>query len=256
MTRVLTTEVQNVPPETLLEHPQNPNRGNVDAIKSSIEANGFYGALVVQSSTRHILSGNHRWKAARELNLPTVPVLFVDVDDERALRILIADNRTSELAYRDNESLLALLDELKETENGLDGVAYSLAEVEELRQSLEQELTSFSSEEPDRDEPTPKQLFELVDVTAREPKQKVHHGEVYRLGQSLTLIVANPVTEMKLIEPYFSTDCLFLPFAGGFIGFLETNRPCVIAQPNHYIAAFIIDRYREAFGDAHVAQIQ
>ena len=91
--------------ERLVPHPENPRRGNVDAVVESIRTNGFYGALVVQRSTRHVLAGNHRLLAARQLGMDEDPVAWVDCDDERARRILVADNRSSDLAVWDDEAL-------------------------------------------------------------------------------------------------------------------------------------------------------
>ena len=87
-------------------HPDNARRGNVDAIRQSIQANGFFGSLVVQRSTGHILVGNHRFRAAQAEQLPEVPVMFIDCDDDEAKRILLADNRTSDLGVYDDELLL------------------------------------------------------------------------------------------------------------------------------------------------------
>lgn len=85
-------------------HPENPRLGNLAAIGSSIEANGFYGAIVVQKSTGHILAGNHRYLAARQLGVETIPAIVVDVDDVTARCILLADNRTSDLGSYDDAS--------------------------------------------------------------------------------------------------------------------------------------------------------
>jgi DNA modification methylase len=56
-------------------------------------------------------------------------VLWVDVDDERARRILVADNRTAELASWDDAELLALLVSLDD----LRGTGFSQAELEAMR---------------------------------------------------------------------------------------------------------------------------
>lgn len=113
-----------VPVDQLQAHPQNPRRSNVEAVAASIEANGFYGAVLAQRSTRRIIAGHGRWQAARSLGAETVPVLWLDVDDDRALRILLADNRTSDLAVWDETELAELLASL-DGEHGLDGTAFS-----------------------------------------------------------------------------------------------------------------------------------
>ena len=93
-------------------HPSNARRGDLAAISASIKANGFYGSLVVNKRTSHILAGNHRYLAAVDLGFDTVPVTWVDVDAAQELRILAADNRTSELGTFDHD----LLDSLKVNE--------------------------------------------------------------------------------------------------------------------------------------------
>lgn len=260
MIDVLTAQVEQVDPYDLLEHPRNPNRGDVEAIAASIQAHGFYGALIVQRSTRYILSGNHRYKAACQLKMPTVPVIYVDVDDERALRILLADNRTSELGHRDVTSLLALLDELDNSRTGLGGIGYTLDDIEELRVGLDNLPSTSAEGSDDNSEPTSEDergsLLSLKDVIVSEPEQKVHAGEVWQLGDKFTLIVANPIHEMAVITPYLKPDTVFLPFGGGFIGYLDTPHKCVIAQPNLYVAAFIIDRYKRGRGANSVRRLK
>lgn len=95
--------------ETLREHPENPRRGDVDAIVAAIAANGWHGALLVQRATRYVLAGNHRLKAARILGMPEVPVLWCDVDAATARRLLVADNRASDLGGFDEAQLAAIL---------------------------------------------------------------------------------------------------------------------------------------------------
>lgn len=96
----------------LTPHPDNPRHGDVAVIGESVRENGFYGVLIVQRSTGHVLAGTHRLLAAREQGLTTVPVVWLDVDDDRARRILLADNRSSDLATYDESALAELLAEL------------------------------------------------------------------------------------------------------------------------------------------------
>ncbi|MBS1702900.1 MAG: DNA modification methylase [Armatimonadetes bacterium] len=95
-------------------HPRNARRGNIGAIRASLDENGFYGAIFAQKSTGYILRGNHTYLASVQNGLAQVAVVWVDVDDDRALRILLADNRTSDLATYDTEALAALLSELED----------------------------------------------------------------------------------------------------------------------------------------------
>jgi hypothetical protein len=82
----------------LLDHPENPRLGDDDAVADSIDVNGFYGAIIAQESTRRILVGHTRRRNLADAGATTGPVLWLDVDDERARKILLTDNRSAELA--------------------------------------------------------------------------------------------------------------------------------------------------------------
>ena len=124
------TELVDV--STLKTHPRNPRRGNLDTIRESIRVNGFYGVLVAQRSTRRILAGNHRFLAARDEGHTSLPVVWVDVGDAEALRILAADNRTSDLGGYDDPLLASLLAGLSETAEGLLGTGYTSEDLSAL----------------------------------------------------------------------------------------------------------------------------
>ena len=125
-----------VPVDSLTIHPANPRRGDVGAIGESIEANGFYGAVIVQKSTGYVLAGNHRLLAAEEAGADSLPVIRVDVDDATATRILLADNRTNDVATYDQEALAALLVSLSEA-GALTGSGYAANDVDALLRVLE-----------------------------------------------------------------------------------------------------------------------
>lgn len=106
---IVSQEYELVPVEQLSPHPDNPRRGNLEVLGESVGENGFYGAIVAQRSTGHVLAGNHRLLAAQGQGMDQVPVVWVDVDDDRARRILLVDNRANDLAGYDDGALLALL---------------------------------------------------------------------------------------------------------------------------------------------------
>jgi ParB-like chromosome segregation protein Spo0J len=126
--------------DTLVPHPENPRQGNVQAIASSIEEHGFYGTVVAQVSTRRILAGNHRIESARALGLGKVDVAWLDIDDDQARRILLADNRVGDLGVYDQAQLAELLKTLSE-ESDLVGTGYDLDHLDDLLADLS---TGFS----------------------------------------------------------------------------------------------------------------
>jgi hypothetical protein len=113
------------PVEMLREHPRNPRVGNLEVIEESIEENGFYGAVVAQRSTGHILRGNHTYRKAVEMGATTIPVIWLDVDDGKALSILLADNKTHEGGGYDNAILQAVLHDHYASAGTLQGTGYT-----------------------------------------------------------------------------------------------------------------------------------
>ncbi len=122
------SDVERVAIGSIEPHPTNPRQGDIGAVAASIAEFGQYRPLVVQQSTGHILAGSHRWMAMRSLGMAEVDVVFVDVDDEAATRILLADNRTSDLGRYDNQALLDMLTQV----GTLEATGYELDDVDEL----------------------------------------------------------------------------------------------------------------------------
>lgn len=89
---LLTPEL--VPHDKISPHPENPRNGDTDAIGDSITANRLYDVIKVQRSTGFILSGNHTYAALVERGAEQIPVVYLDVDDDEALRVLLSANAT------------------------------------------------------------------------------------------------------------------------------------------------------------------
>lgn len=111
--------IETIDLRTLEQHPANPRVGDIEAIRESIENHDWMGVVVAQRSTRRILVGWHRSRAAIAADQPHQPVEWLDVDDNLALRIVLADNRASDLSTYDDRLLAELLlrheDELERT---------------------------------------------------------------------------------------------------------------------------------------------
>lgn len=122
-----------VPVDDLAPYFQNPRTGDVGAIAESLRINGQYKAIVVNRGTHtgrpnEILAGNHTWTAAKELGWEQIAATFVDVSDEDAARIVIVDNRTSDLAGYDSAMLASILADLPD----LGGTGYDQDALDEL----------------------------------------------------------------------------------------------------------------------------
>jgi ParB-like chromosome segregation protein Spo0J len=121
-------EIQQVRVHELDNFPGNARRGDVDAIAKSLETFGQFQPIIAQLSTKFVLVGNHTLAAARQLRWAHISVAYVDVDDEMARKIVLAANRTSDLATYDLDALAALLREVDD----LEGTGFSPDDLSEL----------------------------------------------------------------------------------------------------------------------------
>jgi hypothetical protein len=110
--RVLNQATKEVPIDSIQPHPRNVHEAPAAPLAESILENGFYGSIIVQQSTGYILVGKHRWKEAVAAGASKIPVTFIDVDDERGIKIMLADNRTGQLGADDPGQLASVLQDL------------------------------------------------------------------------------------------------------------------------------------------------
>lgn len=139
----------DVPLDRLKLHPDNPNQGDLGALMESMAVNGFGGALWVQRSTSYVLDGNHRLIAAREFGLTVADVLWMDVDDETATRLLIASDRIARLGLHDQAILFDQLSGLAQTDVGLAGTGYDGDDLDRLLRDLAMD-GDLPSDRPER----------------------------------------------------------------------------------------------------------
>jgi hypothetical protein len=116
---------------TLHEWPGNPKAHDVPALVALMHRNGRYGVVYVQASTRRMLAGAGRKKAYRKLHVKAVDVVWLDVDDQTAARIVASDNRSVELGGTDDAALAAFLS-TQEAAGNLDGTGYTRDDMAEL----------------------------------------------------------------------------------------------------------------------------
>lgn len=126
------------PIDSVHPHPKNPNVGAIGELVDSIDAVGFYGAILCQrthddgSESRTILAGEHRWKGMKSQSAKTIPVLWIDCTDDVAERIVSGDNRLNRLGYVDDELQLELLQGIMDRTGDLDGTGFDDEDFERL----------------------------------------------------------------------------------------------------------------------------
>lgn len=135
-------QVRVFPVEELSLFHRNPRRGDVRAIAESLATHGQYRPLVVNVGTHtgrafEILAGNHTYLAACSLGWATVQATTVDVADETAHRIVLADNRLADLGAYDDADLVAAL----EAAGDLAGTGYERGDLDALLAELSEPVS-------------------------------------------------------------------------------------------------------------------
>lgn len=140
---------EDVEVERLRQHPDNPNQGDFGAIYALIKENGFYGELIVQVEEWHevdgsrepwkgvILAGNHRYGSGVELGYKKLPVAWIDVPPTRQMKILLGDNRASDLRDYDQQGVATILKNIYEEEGSLEGTGYDEDDLDQMVADLE-----------------------------------------------------------------------------------------------------------------------
>ena len=104
-----------VDPATLAAHPENW-RGHPDAQKMALTESlgrvGWVGAVLVNSRTGRIIDGHERVEEAQAAGA-TVPVLWVDLDDDEERFVLASFDTIGAMADPDADALAALLDHVE-----------------------------------------------------------------------------------------------------------------------------------------------
>lgn len=200
----LLSKIERVPVESLNLHPRNARQVNVLIIAASLTENAQYAPLVVQLSTNYVLAGNHTLKAARSLDWPDIDVVYVDVDDERAAKIMLSANRTADLADYDDRLLLELLADLPD----LDGTGYDAGDLAALEAALAAQEIPEAHNDPD-------------DVPGLRKETVAQLGDVWQLGpHRLAVGDSTDVTVWDDLMDGDKADCMWTdpPYDVSYVG--------------------------------------
>ena len=137
----LMSQIKQAKVDDLKFYPGNARRGDVNAVAESLQYHGQFKPIVVQKSTGYVLAGNHTLRAAKEvLGWKTIGAVYVDVDDEQAKKILLADNRTSDLGDYDYDALYQILSDVPDPI----GTGYT----QEIMDQINETINQITSEAP------------------------------------------------------------------------------------------------------------
>lgn len=187
-----------VPIDSLHGLPNNPRRGDVNAVMASLSRFGQRKPIVVRKDDGRILAGNHTWQAAKQLGWTEIAVAFVGDDDITAQAYALADNRTAELGDYDDNLLKELIEAVAEVDvNLLRDTGWSEKAVEELLFNLESQIENLPLVE------------DSIPEKPIEAKSKL--GDLFQIGKHR--IICGDSTNPDIVEKLINNKKIKLVFA-------------------------------------------
>lgn len=118
------------PIKQLSPYHKNARKGDPEKVAESLHENGQFKPIVVNiggltGRPNEILAGNHTYLGARRLGWKTMACAFVDVDEDRARAIVLADNAAGDNSSYDEALLTELLVEQSESVGTLVGTVFT-----------------------------------------------------------------------------------------------------------------------------------
>lgn len=88
--------LQNIPVEKLVHHPQNPRKdiGDITELSDSIKAKGILQNLTVvpAGDEYYVIIGNRRMEAAKAAGLKTLPCVIAEMDEKEQMETMLLEN--------------------------------------------------------------------------------------------------------------------------------------------------------------------
>lgn len=190
----------SLPLDKLRPYPGNARVHNLDAIRESRAANGEYRSIVVQvddpdqpEAGGTILAGHGNYMTAEKAGDPEIRCELITCSDDTARKIVLADNRTSELGGYDDRLLAELLGDIED----LTGTGYDEQFLDDLTAGLEEGDAIFEHTNAPADD------GELKDMT---PAKSIEEKEeLYAESSTRMLVLTYPVDTFTSIVEKLAT---------------------------------------------------
>lgn len=108
-------KVEYVPTDSIYPNPYNPNRQSereFELLMKSIKEDGFTQPVIVHSTSKQIVDGEHRWRALNRLGFKEIAVVFVDMSAAQMRVATLRHNRAR--GSEDIELSIKVLRDLRE----------------------------------------------------------------------------------------------------------------------------------------------
>jgi hypothetical protein len=117
-------------PDNLTANPLNFRRHpkeQLNALRGSMKELGWIKTVIVNKRSGYVLDGHARVEEAIRQGLPSIPVTYVDLDDnEEKLALALLDPITN-MAYHDSEVMKSLIDQIHCEDEQLNEIVQSIA---------------------------------------------------------------------------------------------------------------------------------
>lgn len=188
-------------PDNLTANPLNFRRHpkeQLNALKGSMKELGWIKTVIVNKRSGYVLDGHARVEEAIRQGLPSIPVTYVDLDEnEEKLALAVLDPIT-ELAYRDDETLKLLLEQANASDQDLKDFLLTLN-----AQEAESGLLP-SADEDEVPEPPKKAITKLGDLITLGNHRllcgdatKIEYVEKLMDGKKADMVFTDPPYGMK-----------------------------------------------------------
>lgn len=155
-------EGQAVPIGDVKPFPGNARKHDLESIKDSLKGRKQFKPIIVNRRTGHIVKGNGTYAAAKALGWEAIAVSWVDVDEITERRMVLVDNRASELGWFNETLLVEALSDLPD----IAGTGYSERDLSYLESAIAGpvDLLPPAPKDPGQDMKAAKERFEGADV--------------------------------------------------------------------------------------------
>lgn len=171
--------------DEIIPYENNPRKNDnaVDKVAESIKEFGFKVPIIIDKENI-IIAGHTRYKAAKKLEIKKVPVIMAeDLTGEQVKAFRIMDNKSSEFATWDYESLLLEMESLKIEDYNLELTGFDFNEIEGI-------MDKYNPKEVEEDSD-----FNIEEQLEAIEKPKSQKGDIWLLGESKLLCGDSTVKE-------------------------------------------------------------
>jgi ParB-like chromosome segregation protein Spo0J len=145
-------EIKKIKVSELILAEYNPRKmppKELKKLKASIERFGYVDPIIWNKRTKRVVGGNQRLRVLKELGVPEVEVVVVDLDEKEEKQLNLALNRIS--GEWDEQALKAMLESL---ETDWEPTGFDIEEIEEIigkELELPEEIDEFELQESDQE---------------------------------------------------------------------------------------------------------